>query len=165
MGRAKIDNPLFAKTESEGGSLKLLNSKRLKLLESKTPPALDAKEAKLKTLKDLNSKSLKVLKSLPEQDHKPTHKFKTFKLPKFKSLESQLLVRLRPDQVDYLSKLESAIMKGRTSKNKKERITKNTIIRAAVDAIQTLDIAAGEIPDEETLLARLKTALQATLKA
>ena len=67
---------------------------------------------------------------------------------------------MRREQVDYLTRLEFTIMKERSSQNKKERITKNTIIRAAIDTIRSLEIDISEIPDEQTLLAVIKSAIK-----
>lgn len=95
----------------------------------------------------------------PTQSLKPLN-FKTLKLPKFKTCENQLLVRLRPEQAEYLSRLESAIMKGRSKPNKKERITKNTIIRTAIALIQSIELDPQEIANEEALLDRIKNLLK-----
>lgn len=61
------------------------------------------------------------------------------KEPKFKTFDIKLSILLRQDQLDWLSLLERKVMKNRSSRNKKERITKNTIIRACLDLIQELD--------------------------
>jgi hypothetical protein len=139
MPRAKLDNPLFAKTDKPESTLKVLNSKTFKLKDS-TPPETKP--------------------FIPE----PTPESKSFKLSKFKTFKDQLLVRLRSDQLNYLSRLESSIMKGRSPGNKKERITKNSIIRAAIDAIQSLEIRDREIPDEETLLERVQESIKKQLE-
>ncbi|MCM8828233.1 MAG: hypothetical protein NC902_02965 [Candidatus Omnitrophica bacterium] len=47
-------------------------------------------------------------------------------------------------------------MKNRDHQHKKERITKNSIIRACVDAFRNTRLDLKNIPDEETLLERLK---------
>jgi hypothetical protein len=79
--------------------------------------------------------------------------------PKFKTFDIKLSILLRQDQLDWLSLMERKIMKNRTSKNKKERITKNSIIRACLDLINDLDIDIREISDETELLNRLQHAL------
>ncbi|MDI6781971.1 MAG: hypothetical protein QME49_07720 [bacterium] len=79
--------------------------------------------------------------------------------PKFKTFDVKLSILLRQDQLDWLSLMERKIMKSRSSRNKKERITKNSIIRACLDLINDLDIDVREIADETELLNRLQHAL------
>ena len=55
-------------------------------------------------------------------------------------------------------------MKGRSSKNRKERITKNSIIRTAIEILKLLAIDTREVPDEETLLKRIRAAIAALKK-
>ena len=76
-------------------------------------------------------------------------------IPKFQTYEIKLTVRLKEDQLEFLSRLEREIMKNRSSDNRKERITKNSVIRAMVDTFRNLDIDTGEIADEEELVKRL----------
>ncbi len=79
--------------------------------------------------------------------------------PKFKTFDVKLSILLRQDQLDWLSLMERKIMKSRSSRNKKERITKNSLIRACLDLINDLDIDVREIADEAELLNRLQHAL------
>lgn len=79
--------------------------------------------------------------------------------PKFKTFDVKLSILLRQDQLDWLSLMERKMMKNRSSKNKKERITKNSIIRACLDLINDLNIDVREISDEAELLNRLQNAL------
>lgn len=79
---------------------------------------------------------------------------------KFKTFEVKLSVLLREDQLDHLKGLERMIMKKRSSKNKQERITKNTILRTYIDALSGIDLDISEIKNEEELLQRIKKALQ-----
>ncbi len=79
--------------------------------------------------------------------------------PKFKTFDIKLSILLRQDQLEWLSLMERKIMKNRSSKNKKERITKNSIIRACLDLINDLNIDVREISDEAELLNRLQHAL------
>jgi hypothetical protein len=137
MAKPKIDNPLFVKTDESSSSLKVLNSKTLKL-------------------KPENGSSVPVPSGIQDQ----VLNFKTLKVSKFKTFKVQLLARLTEDQLQSLSKLESTIMKGRSSKSRKERITKNSIIRASVDALASLNIDTREIPDEATFLGRIKQAMK-----
>ena len=77
-------------------------------------------------------------------------------IPKFKTYEVRLTLRLAEDQLDFLSGMEREIMKNRSSKNKKERITKNSIIRAALENLKDVDFDKKEIPDEEELEKRIR---------
>lgn len=76
-------------------------------------------------------------------------------IPKFQTYEIKLTLRLKEDQLEFLSRLEREIMKNRSSDNRKERITKNSVIRAMVDTFRNLDIDTMEIGDEEELVKRL----------
>jgi len=84
---------------------------------------------------------------------------KPSKQPKFKTFDIKLSILLRQDQLDWLSLIERKTMKNRSSRNKKERITKNTIIRACLDLIKELDFDVREISDEAEFLLHLKHAL------
>jgi Mg2+ and Co2+ transporter CorA len=77
-------------------------------------------------------------------------------VPKFKSFEVKLSILLREDQLEFLEKLTREIMSKRDSNNKKERITKNTILRACVDVLRKLDIDKVNISDEKELLKRIQ---------
>lgn len=86
-------------------------------------------------------------------------KFRISQVPKFRTFEVKLSVLLTQDQLDFLEKFTRNIMINRDRDNKRERITKNTIIRAYIDALKDLDIDINNIPDQETLLQRLKEKL------
>lgn len=77
-------------------------------------------------------------------------------IPKFKTYEVKLTLRLAEDQLDFLSSMEREIMKNRSSKNKKERITKNSIIRAVLENLKDVDFDKKEIPDEKELEKRIR---------
>jgi hypothetical protein len=79
--------------------------------------------------------------------------------PKFETYEVKLTLRLKDDQLEFLSRLEREIMKSRSSVNRRERITKNSIIRAMIDAFINLRIDTNEISDEEELIKRLIKAI------
>jgi hypothetical protein len=63
-----------------------------------------------------------------------------------------------------MEKLTKEIMAGRDSANKKERITKNTILRAHIDAPGGLDIGKENIADEAELLRRIKEMIKSCSK-
>ena len=65
--------------------------------------------------------------------------------------------------MDYLEAMERRIMRSRTRKH--ERITKNTIIRAAIELIRALPWDYTDIADEQELVQRLLYAAGATLPA
>ena len=73
-------------------------------------------------------------------------------VPKFLTCEV-MTARLRSDQVDFLNALERRIMRSRERKG--ERITKNSLLRAAVDVLQSLDFEVRDIESEEELVERL----------
>lgn len=81
---------------------------------------------------------------------------KTIEVPKFRSFEVKLSILLRENQLNFLEKLTREIMTSRNSANKKERITKNTIIRTLIDALKDLDINKTNIPDETELFKRIR---------
>lgn len=77
-------------------------------------------------------------------------------LPKYLQFEEKISVLFRADQVEFLSQIERYIMRNRTSDNKRERITKNSLVRAMVDFFQDRLFDFREIPDEHVLRERLK---------
>jgi hypothetical protein len=70
-------------------------------------------------------------------------------------------VLLRDDQLESLAKLTRDIMKNRTSEYKKERITKNTTLRALIDNLKDLELDVRNIPDEVELAKRISDATRA----
>jgi hypothetical protein len=91
-----------------------------------------------------------------ESESSELRKIRTSEVPKFQTFEVKLSILLREDQLDFLEQLTREIMTSRDSANKKERITKNTILRAFIDAFKDLDVDTESIPDEEELLKRIK---------
>lgn len=77
------------------------------------------------------------------------------KIPKFKTFEVRLTTLLREDQLEFLEKLSREIQKNREPQFRKERITKNTLIRVFIDAFKNTSFNTKNIPDEETLLLRV----------
>ena len=74
---------------------------------------------------------------------------------KFRSLEA-ITVRLRGDQLEFLERLTREIMGNRERDSRKERITKNTVVRACLDALREVGFDSSNIPDETELLRRIR---------
>jgi len=100
------------------------------------------------------NKSIKIEDIVGNKSKKPLSKFETF--------DVKLTIRLNEDQLDFLTNLEREIMKKRSSKNKKERITKNSIIRSLINAFENYGAGfnSSEIPDEKELERRINTILK-----
>lgn len=79
-------------------------------------------------------------------------------LPKFATL-IPVTARLTESEVEFLETMERRIMRSR--RRKRERITKNTIIRAAIELLMALEWDWTDIADEEELIARVKAAARA----
>ncbi|MCM8764649.1 MAG: hypothetical protein NC830_04745 [Candidatus Omnitrophica bacterium] len=77
-------------------------------------------------------------------------------MPKFQTFEVRLTVPFTEEHLTFLDRLQREILKNRDHQHKKERITKNSIIRACIDAFRNVKLDLKNIPDEETLLERLK---------
>ena len=82
--------------------------------------------------------------------------------PKFESYDVKLTIRLNEAQLDFLTNLEREIMKRRSKENKKERITKNSIIRSMLNVFSEygIDFNKSEIPDEDELTKRILSVLK-----
>lgn len=106
---------------------------------------------------------IKQTKDSFEEEHLVDTKKKEKKneeVPKFETYEVKLTLRLAEDHLSFLSRLEREIMKNRSSKNKKERITKNSIIRAMLENLKYINFDKKEIPDEKELQNRLKRTIK-----
>lgn len=68
--------------------------------------------------------------------------------------------RLRRDQISFLDDLARTMNRQRSRGVEKERITKNTLLRAAIDALAELEIDVTEIRTEEELTKRARAAAQ-----
>lgn len=79
--------------------------------------------------------------------------------PKFEMYQNKLTVRFDDQQLDFLTTLEREIMKSRSKRNKKERITKNSIVRTLVNLARKLDIKTNEIRDEKEFEMRINQAI------
>lgn len=95
-------------------------------------------------------------KNKPKEASSELTQLRTPGVPKFRSFEVKLSILLRENQLGFLEKLTREIMTSRDSGNKKERITKNTIIRTLIDALKALDINKTNIPNETELLKRIR---------
>ncbi|MGC8976241.1 MAG: hypothetical protein ACP5OB_01255 [Candidatus Ratteibacteria bacterium] len=80
---------------------------------------------------------------------------KSEKIPKYKTFEVRLTTLLREDQLEFLEKLIREIHKNREPQYRKERITKNTLIRVFIDAFKGVNFNTKNISDEEVLLERV----------
>lgn len=100
------------------------------------------------------SKSIKIEDIVGSKDKKS--------LPKYETFDVKLTIRLNENQLDFLTTLEREIMKKRSSKNKKERITKNSIIRSLINAFENngAGFNSSEIPDEKELEKRINSILK-----
>lgn len=100
--------------------------------------------------------SVKATERLSRSRRTPDTSGRKESLPKFQTFDVRLTSLLREDQLDFLDKLIRDIQKNRSREYKKERITKNTLIRVFIDAFMETKIDTSNIPDEETLLERAK---------
>lgn len=81
-------------------------------------------------------------------------------VPKFKTFDVKLSILLRDDQLEFLEKLTRDIMANRDSAHKQERITKNTVLRACIDALNGVTLNIQNISDEEELRRRIAAGMQ-----
>jgi hypothetical protein len=86
---------------------------------------------------------------------KNTATLKSSASPKFITL-APLTVRLRHDQVVMLTDFERKIMSQRDREQRRERITKSTIIRVLIDLLPDLLTDMRGIADESALSERLR---------
>lgn len=77
---------------------------------------------------------------------------------KFATLE-RLDIRLRKDQIDFLTGLELDL---RRRDNGTERITKASIVRAVLDILPHLDLDLTKVVDEDSFGAQILTGLKIT---
>jgi hypothetical protein len=74
-------------------------------------------------------------------------------IPKYQTYEAKLSILLSTEQLKYLEDVVGRVMRNR--KDKRERITKNSVLRCLVDFMQTLDVDLENVPDERELLKRI----------
>jgi hypothetical protein len=92
----------------------------------------------------------------PEVEEAPSDvQSQSAQVPKFMTLVP-VTARLSEPQVEWLDTVERRIMRSR--RRKRERITKNTLLRAAVEVMMALKCDYSEIADEAELVARVKKA-------
>ncbi|HDD64593.1 MAG TPA: hypothetical protein ENF61_00585 [Firmicutes bacterium] len=103
----------------------------------------------------LGKNPLAWIKPTIEKKEEKKEKKEEERIPKFQTFEVRLTTLLREDQLEFLEKLVREIKKNRTAPYRKERITKNTLIRVFIDAFMHTKIDTRNIPDEETLLSRV----------
>ncbi len=75
-------------------------------------------------------------------------------LPKYKTFDVVTL-RISHEDFEFLHNLEREIMKNRSRDNKKERITKNSIMRAMLGCLKNVKFDRKDIPDENELRIRI----------
>lgn len=85
--------------------------------------------------------------------------FESEKLPKYKTLDV-LTLRITNEDFEFLHNLEREIMKNRSKENRKERITKNTIMRAMLACFKNVKFNRENIPDENELRIRIMKGLK-----
>ncbi len=80
-------------------------------------------------------------------------------LPKYQTFDVFTL-RISSEDFEFLQKLEREIMKNRSKENRKERITKNSIIRAMLACLKNVKFDRKDIPDENELRIRMMRGLK-----
>ena len=79
--------------------------------------------------------------------------------PKYKTFDV-LTLRISSEDFEFLQKLEREIMKSRSKENRKERITKNSIMRAMLACLKNVKFDRKDIPDENELRIRMMRGLK-----
>lgn len=81
------------------------------------------------------------------------------KPPKYKTFDV-LTLRISSEDFEFLHNLEREIMKNRSRENRKERITKNSIMRAMLACLKNVKFDREDIPDENELRIRMMRGLK-----
>ena len=102
----------------------------------------------------------RVQKSETSEVPSQVQNLRSSEVPKFRTFEVKLSILLRDDQLEFLEKLTRDIMANRDSASKRERITKNTILRACVDVLNGVIFDTTDIPDEEELRRRIAAGMR-----
>ena len=118
---------------------------------SKTTTAETAETAKPKS----RERPKQVQKSETSEVQTELQNLRSSEVPKFKTFEVKLSILLRDDQLQFLEKLTRDIMTNRDSAHRQERITKNTVLRACIDALNGVTLDTENISDEEELRRRI----------
>ena len=79
--------------------------------------------------------------------------------PKYKTFDV-LTLRISNEDSEFLHNLEREIMKNRSKESKKERITKNSIMRAMLGCLKNVNFDRENIPDENELRIRIMKGLK-----
>lgn len=79
--------------------------------------------------------------------------------PKYKTFDV-LTLRISSEDFEFLQKLEREVMKNRSKENRKERITKNSIMRAMLACLKNVKFDKKDIPDENELRIRMMRGLK-----
>jgi hypothetical protein len=96
----------------------------------------------------------------PDNKEEKQAKKTEYKTPKFKTFDVRLTVLFRDDQLTFLDKIVREINKNRESEYKKERITKNTMLRVLVDVFKNVRLNLKNISDEKDLLVRISEVIK-----
>ncbi len=120
-------------------------------------------EPQIETRQSLLQEEKTTLRTSEVSQSSILHKGENLNIPKFQTYEIKLTLRLKEDQLEFLSRLERKIMKNRSCTNRRERITKNSIIRAMIDVFRNLSIDTNEISDENELKIRFKKIMSRSL--
>ncbi len=79
--------------------------------------------------------------------------------PKYKTFDV-LTLRISNEDLEFLHRLERDIMRNRSKERKKERITKNTIVRAMIGCLKNVKLDKENISDENELRERIMKGLK-----
>ena len=79
--------------------------------------------------------------------------------PKYKTFDV-LTLRISSEDFEFLHNLEREIMKNRSRESRKERITKNSIMRAMLACLRNVEFDRKDIPDENELRIRMMRGLK-----
>ena len=98
---------------------------------------------------------IKKTSEVPKSETSELSKFRTSEVPKFRRYEVKLSILISKEQLLFLEELVKDIMSKRDRLHKKERITKNSIIRSLIDLLREIDFDRENIEDEEELKRRI----------
>ena len=128
-------------------------------LDAETRPKTTAppkKRAQARKRQTSQKPKIEEAKAETVKDTPEVQQSKTSELPKFETFEVKLSILLRGDQLEFLERMTREVMGHRDRDNRRERITKNTVVRACLDALGEVEINTANVPDEEELLRRIR---------